>query len=187
MRRPALSIQLTQCVLSMYLGLCLANLAIAQTGIATRDYSSMYQTLNPSIVKIHVDGGSGSGFLVQQDGLIATNHHVVHNTKYLAVEFSDGRKVKGEVVVLNPRYDVALIKVNSALTGSLAPLKLLPAESDRSVRAGTSVVAFGSPLSQTFLMTTGIVSKVEEGVLLGDFLIKPGNSGGPLSISMVKS
>lgn len=144
------------------------------------DYSTMYEGLNPSIVKIHVDGGSGSGFLVQQNGLIATNNHVVRNTRYLAVEFSDGRKVRGEVIVLNPRYDLALIKVNSTLTSSLKPLSLLTSGEDITVKPGIQVVAFGSPLSQTFLMTTGIVSKTEDQVLLGDFLIKQGNSGGPL-------
>jgi hypothetical protein len=144
------------------------------------DYSVMYEALNPSIVKIHADGGFGSGFLISQNGLIATNHHVVENSRYLAVQFADGRKVKADLVVLNPRYDLAILKVNSSLVSSLKALALLPPEKDSTVKAGKPVVAFGSPLSQTFLMTQGIISKVEENVLLGDFLIQPGNSGGPL-------
>lgn len=144
------------------------------------DYSEMYEALNPSIVKIHADGGTGSGFLVSKNGIIATNHHVVENSRYIAVQFADGRKVKGEIIVLNPRYDLALIKINSSLVSALKPLALLPADKDSTTKAGIPVVAFGSPLSQTFLMTQGIVSKVEEQVLLGDFLIRPGNSGGPL-------
>jgi hypothetical protein len=159
------------------------SLLVAQDGQVQRigyDFSQLYESLNPSIVKIHADNTTGSGSLVSPKGLIATNHHVVANSRYLAVEFSDGRKFRAEVVVLNPRYDLAILKVNSSLVASLRPLALLPKEKDSTVKAGIPVIAFGSPLSQTFLMTQGIVSKVEENVLLGDFLIRPGNSGGPL-------
>jgi hypothetical protein len=144
------------------------------------DYTKMYEEVNPAIVKVFADGSSGSGFLVAQNGLIATNHHVVQNSRYIAVQFADGRKVRGEVIILNPKYDLAIIKINSTLVQNIKPLKLLSQEKDSSIKAGIPVVAFGSPLSQTFLMTQGIVSKVEENVLLGDFLIKAGNSGGPL-------
>ena len=144
------------------------------------DYSALYERLNPSIVKIEVDFGHGSGFLVGHDGLIATNHHVVANTRHLAVEMSDGRRVQAEIIRLVPQFDLALIKVNSSLVTDLTPLPLLPESSDSTVKPGVPVVAFGSPLAQTFLITTGIVSKVEERVLLGDFLLEPGNSGGPL-------
>ena len=146
----------------------------------TYDYSAMYGMVAPSVVKIHVDGGSGSGFLVRDDGVIATNHHVVRNSRYIAVEFPDARKVRADVIDLDPQHDLALLKVNRTLVVGLKPLALLPASNDQSVQAGIPVVAFGSPLSQTFLMTQGIVSKVESGVLLCDFLIQPGNSGGPL-------
>lgn len=168
---------------SLAIVLYFSVLSLAQDGQVQRiayDFSQFYESLNPSIVKIHADRGTGSGFLVSTKGLIATNHHVAANSKYLAVELSDGRKFKAEVVVLNPRYDLAVLKVNSSIVASLRPLPLLPAEKDSTVKAGIPVVAFGSPLSQTFLMTQGIVSKVEENALLGDFLIRPGNSGGPL-------
>jgi hypothetical protein len=140
----------------------------------------MYESLNPSIVKVHSDSGTGSGFLVDAAGLFATNHHVVRNTRYVAVEYADGRKVAANIVLLDAKHDVAILRVNKTTVKGLSPLRLLPAERDASVKAGTPVVAFGSPLSQTFLMTQGIVSKVEPDVLLGDFLIEPGNSGGPL-------
>jgi S1-C subfamily serine protease len=144
------------------------------------DLTAMYEAVNPSIVKVHADGATGSGFLVRADGLIATNHHVVKNSRYLAAEFPDGFKVTTDVVLLDPRHDLAILKVNRLIVGALKPLKLLPADADDTVKAGIPAVAFGSPLSQTFLMTQGIVSKVEPNVLLGDFLIQPGNSGGPL-------
>ena len=144
------------------------------------DYTALYQTLNPSIVKVFSDAGSGSGFLVSNDGLVATNHHVVRNSRYLGVQFADGHKVAANVVTLDPQFDLAILKINRQAVSGIQPLTLLPSERDHEVKAGTPVVAFGSPLSQTFLMTQGIVAKVEDSVLLGDFVIEPGNSGGPL-------
>jgi len=144
------------------------------------DYTVLYRALSPSIPKIESDRGSGSGFLVDRDGLIATNHHVVENTRFLAVQFPDGRRVSAEIVRLVPRYDLAILKVNKSLVVSMDPLKLLPQEKDDTLEPGIPVVAFGSPLGQSFLTTQGIVSKVDDDILLGDFLIEPGNSGGPL-------
>jgi S1-C subfamily serine protease len=86
------------------------------------DYSALYEALNPSIVKIHADSGSGSGFLASGEGLVATNHHVVRNSRYLAVQFADGRKVLAHVVVLDPQHDVAILKVNAGVVGALKPL-----------------------------------------------------------------
>lgn len=156
--------------------------AFAQVGATSvaYDYTAMYDALNPSIVKVHSDSGSGSGVLVDSRGMIATNHHVLTNSRYVAIEFADGRKVAADVVLLDARNDLAVLKVNSTALNGLKPVPLLPADKDDAVKAGSPVVAFGSPLSQTFLMTQGIISKVEPGVLLGDFLIQPGNSGGPL-------
>lgn len=179
-RRPSLRTIATILAILMSYGLS----AFAQEFTAPKqiafDYSAVYKELNPSIVKIHADAGSGSGFLVSADGLIATNHHVAKNSRFLAVQFADGRKFAAQAVTLDPRYDVAILKVNREIVAELKPLMLLPESRDGEVVAGIPVLAFGSPLSQTFLMTTGIVAKVESDVLLGDFLIQPGNSGGPL-------
>lgn len=144
------------------------------------DYSALYEAVNPSIVKVFADSGHGSGFVVSADGLIATNHHVVRNARYTAVQFADGRKVAATPVLLDPRYDIAVLKVNRQVVEGLRPLQLLPAEREARLKAGVPVVAFGSPRSQSFMMTQGIVAKVEQDALLGDFLIQPGNSGGPL-------
>lgn len=161
--------------------LCSARMGAQNAGERIAyDYTAMYEALNPSIVKVHADGGTGSGFLVDSSGIIATNHHVVRNSRYLAVEFADGRKVSAVFALLDARHDLALLKVNKAVVKGTAPVPILPTSEDASVKAGIPVVAFGSPRSQTFLMTQGIVSKVEAGVLLGDFLIQQGNSGGPL-------
>ncbi len=77
-------------------------------------------------VQITTDDGSGSGFLIyHQFGHIATNYHVIRNSRYIAVQFHDGRKVKGEVIATNDKYDLALIKVNSSVVHSLTPLQIV--------------------------------------------------------------
>lgn len=171
---------MVRCLLLVVLLLVPALATAQDSGPVAPDYPALYQRLNPSIVKVHADGGTGSGFLVSCSGLIATNHHVVRNSRYLAVQLADGRKVTARPVLLDPRFDVAILRVNRAVVAQLEPLELLADGDAASVTAGIEVLAFGSPLSQTFMMTRGIISKVEPDALLGDFLIQPGNSGGPL-------
>ena len=142
---------------------CVVRPAAAQAGAEriAYDYAATYASLNPSIVKVHADAGHGSGVLVDARGFVATNHHVVTNARYVAVEYADGRKVAADIVVLDARHDLAILKVHPSTIEGVAPVPLLPAERDHTVRAGLPVLAFGSPRSQTFLMTQGIVSKVE--------------------------
>src|SRR5262245_36003924 len=154
--------------------------ALLQAQVVAYDYSGLYEQVSPAVVTVTTDDGSGSGFLASSTGLIATNHHVVRNSRYLAVQFADGRKVQAKVVAVNPFNDMALLKVNSAFVGNIRPLPILPAEKENSVKVGIPVVAIGSPLNQKFLMTQGILSKVDDSTVLGDFLLQPGNSGGPL-------
>src|SRR5215510_3486589 len=148
--------------------------------VVAYDFSALYQSAAPSVVLIASDSGSGSGFVVSPFGHIATNFHVIRNSKYLSVQFPDGRKVNADIIAVNSKYDMALLKVNSALVKDIKPLQLLPADREPEVRVGSPVVALGSPLNQRFLMTQGILSKVDDETLLGDFLLQPGNSGGPL-------
>jgi hypothetical protein len=163
----------------LLIALILLPIALQAQAIAY-DYSSLYETVSPGIVQITTDDGSGSGFLVTSFGHIATNFHVIRNSRYLAVQFPDGRKVKADVIAVNQKYDMALLKVNSIVVKGIRPLKLLPEDREPSVRVGIPVVALGSPLNQKFLMTQGILSKVDDETVLGDFLLQAGNSGGPL-------
>lgn len=87
----------------------------------TDDYSAMYDRLNPSIVKVHADSVTGSGFLVDGRGMVATNHHVVKNARYLAVEFADRRKVVADVVLMDARNDLAILKVNRGSLKDASP------------------------------------------------------------------
>src|SRR6266566_193907 len=115
--------------------------------VLSHDYSSLYELSKPAIVTITTDDGSGSGFLVTSYGHIATNYHVIRNSRYLAVQFPDGRKVTAQVVAVNPQYDMALLKVNSEVVAGIKPLSVLPEAKESTVKVGIPVVAIGSPLN----------------------------------------
>src|SRR5262245_52801624 len=91
------------------------------------DYSRIYEISKPAVVTVTTDDGSGSGFLISSSGHIATNYHVIRNSRYLAVEFPDGRKVKAVVAAVNPHYDMAVLKVNSSVVSEVRPLPILSA------------------------------------------------------------
>src|SRR5213083_2062192 len=166
-------------VAGLLLATCLVP-ALIFTQAVVFDYSKLYEASSPAVVQVTTEDGSGSGFLVTPFGHIATNFHVVRGSRYLAIQFPNGRKVKAAIVAVNPHYDMAVLKVNSEVVAGIEPLSLLSEEKDASVKVGIPVVAIGSPLNQKFLMTQGILSKVDETTVLGDFLLQAGNSGGPL-------
>src|SRR5262245_23196530 len=136
-----------------------------------------------------IEQGSGSGFIVSQDGYILTNNHVVQGADRVTVRLLDNREFTARTVGTDPSTDVAVIKIQA--TG-LPTVRLGDADS---TRIGNWVLAIGNPLGEafTFTVTAGIVSA--KGRLLAglnssryaiqDFIqtdaaINPGNSGGPL-------
>jgi serine protease Do len=131
--------------------------------------------------------GTGSGFVINPDGQILTNNHVVQGATQLTVKLADQKEYKAKVLGRDPRSDLALIKIE-------APRKL-PAlhlgESDNLV-VGQKVLAIGNPFGFQGTLTTGIVSSLDrsiqtedsqvplEGMIQTDAAINPGNSGGAL-------
>ena len=125
----------------------------------------------------------GSGFIISADGYILTNDHVVDGADEIKVKISDGREFSGEVRGLDPKLDLALIKIDA---GENLPFARL-GESD-GIKVGEWVMAIGNPFGLEQTVTVGIVSA--KGRVIGagpydDFIqtdasINPGNSGGPL-------
>jgi len=158
----------------------------------------LYQNVSPGVVSIQVftqagQSGLGSGFVVDKEGHIVTNYHVVDGADEVEVHFPSGLKVYGEVLAVDLDSDLAVIKVD------VDPDQLIPlpiGDSDQ-VRVGQSVVAIGNPYGLTGTMTIGIVSargRTLESIrptgagtyfsagdlIQTDATINPGNSGGPL-------
>jgi 2-alkenal reductase len=167
-----------------------------------RAYANIYNNVGPSVVSINVvargrsssfDGqqqlqqGTGTGFVIDTQGHIVTNYHVVQGAVQVEVNFFDGSIYRGEVIGTDPDSDLAVIQVNRAAE-ELVPVVL--GDSD-SLFIGEEVVAMGSPFSQPWTLTTGVISALNRAisslgqyqigsVIQTDAAINPGNSGGPL-------
>jgi serine protease Do len=126
--------------------------------------------------------GLGSGFVINADGYVVTNHHVVDGASDIRVKFADGREISGKVVGGDAKTDLALLKVEA--TG----LPVIPLGDSAKLEVGEPVMAVGNPFGLEQTVTTGIVSGTSRAIGAGpydDFIqtdasINPGNSGGPL-------
>src|SRR5512132_105645 len=129
---------------------------------------------------------TGSGFLIDNDGHILTNAHVVQGAKSVDVQLGDGDTQQAQIVGTDPSSDVALLKVDN--TEGVNPL---PLGDSSKVQVGDPVVAIGNPFALDRTVTSGIVSALQRqiqapngfsisDVIQTDAAINPGNSGGPL-------
>src|SRR3954469_24751763 len=129
----------------------------------------------------------GSGFVIDSDGHIATNQHVVDGATSITVTFADGKTASAKVVGTDPSTDVAVIKVD-APKSELHPLTFADSND---VQVGDGTVAIGSPFGLENTVTTGIVSALDRtiqapnnftisGAIQTDAATNHGNSGGPL-------
>ena len=127
--------------------------------------------------------GSGSGFIIDRDGFILTNFHVIEDADRITVTLADGRVLKAEIVGTDPAIDVALIRVSGN-----GPLPVAPLGNSDDLRVGEWVCAIGNPLGYVHSVTVGVVSFIGRKLFdasLDDYIqtdaaINFGNSGGPL-------
>jgi S1-C subfamily serine protease len=129
---------------------------------------------------------TGSGFLIDEEGHLITNAHVVDGAKSVTVQLGDGDPQEAEIVGTDPSTDIAVLKVDD--TQGVNPL---PLGDSSNVQVGDPVVAIGNPFGLDRTVTTGIVSALQRqiqapngfsisDVIQTDAAINPGNSGGPL-------
>jgi serine protease Do len=125
---------------------------------------------------------SGSGFVIEADGQILTNYHVIQNAERIVVKFSDGRSLPARVVGIDSDTDIALIKVEGR------NLPAAPLGDSETLRVGEWVCAIGNPLAYEHTVTVGVVSYLGrklfdsslDNYIQTDAAINFGNSGGPL-------
>ena len=165
--------------------------------------ADLYQRARPGVVDIQARGvkasplqgggrgvATGSGFVIDDDGHVVTNQHVVDGARSVQVRFEGQRRpVDAEVVGEDASTDLALLRVKAGdVKSGLHPL---PLGSSGDLRVGEPAVALGSPFGFAGTVTTGIVSALDrdirapngfsiDGVVQTDAAINPGNSGGPL-------
>ena len=139
----------------------------------------VYEQVSPAVVAIDTRDGGGSGSIVDANGLILTNAHVVGSSRVVTVRLADGRSFEGDVVGYGQdRLDLAAVRLRGNPTG-LPTVAIAPPEA---VRVGQSAFAIGSPFGLQGTLTVGIVSRIDRdrNVIQTDAAINPGNSGGPL-------
>lgn len=132
-------------------------------------------------------GGSGSGFIIDQQGTVVTNHHVIEGAQRLIITLYDGSHYRARVIGTDPELDLAVLRFDP-LGRRLWTLP--PGDSDR-LQVGQKVIALGNPFGLEGTLTTGVVSALNRPLQIGsgfivrnliqtDAAINPGNSGGPL-------
>ena len=160
----------------------------------------IYQRVSPAVVNITSttidfdfffnpmpNQGSGSGAIIDSQGHILTNYHVIQNARALEVTLSDKRKLKAKIIGADPSNDLAVIKIE--LSGK--PVSAVQLGSSFNLQVGQKVLAIGNPFGLEGTLTTGIISslrrsiRAQDGKLIDDVIqtdaaINPGNSGGPL-------
>jgi S1-C subfamily serine protease len=129
--------------------------------------------------------GQGSGFILNKDGLILTNNHVIANAQQVEVALYDKHRYKATVITVDKGHDLALLKINAP---NLVPATL--ADTSSGLLVGQRVYAIGNPFGLSGTMTRGIISAIRsirggqnnpiEDAIQTDASVNPGNSGGPL-------
>src|SRR5438067_12150415 len=158
---------------------------------------SVYRKVLPSVVNITSrtvefdffygevpQQGQGSGFVIDKQGHILTNYHVVQGAQQVEVTFADRKKYKAQIVGTDPSHDLAIIQIKGA---SMTPAVLADS---KTLAVGQKVFAIGNPFGLSGTMTRGIISSIRpvrgpdgnfvDEAIQTDAAINPGNSGGPL-------
>ena len=203
--KPVLAIVLTGILIGFSIGWLTALSTVNNPGRPTVLFdeelvSSIYKDASPAVVEVRVIPKTislfsssaqtvfGSGFLVDREGNIVTNHHVIDNARSITVILSDGRELPVTLMGTSIADDLAILKVEKEEITSINPLTL--DDSDK-ITTGEMVVAIGSPFEQSNSMSVGIVSGIGRNIISDlqrpipdliqtDAALNPGNSGGPL-------
>ncbi|MEC7786365.1 MAG: Do family serine endopeptidase [Nitrospinota bacterium] len=132
-------------------------------------------------------GGSGTGFIIDKEGYILTNHHVVDNADVIKITLDNEKEFEAELIGSDSKTDIALLKIIKQ-TGDFTDFPYLTLGNSSDVEVGEWVVAIGNPFGLDHTVTTGVVSAKARNIGAGpydeyiqtDASINPGNSGGPL-------
>ncbi len=160
----------------------------------------VYEKVSPSVVHItskvinmdffgglYPSEGTGSGFIIDKQGHIVTNHHVIEDAETIEVTLLDGTVAEARVIGTDPLNDLAVIQVN------VDPAKLQPVDMsyEGDLKVGQRAIAIGNPFGLDWTLTSGVISSIGRplqvsseriifDVIQTDAAINPGNSGGPL-------
>src|SRR6476620_360981 len=182
----------------------LSTAAVADPALATDEQNNIevYKSVSPGVVYIQSSTtardffgfftrqaeGAGSGSIIDTQGNILTNYHVIADAEKLTVSFGSGKSYPARVVGKDPDTDLAVIRL---LEQPKEPITVVPIGDSDHLAVGQKVLAIGNPFGLDRTLTTGVISGLErpirarnnrliEGAIQTDASINPGNSGGPL-------
>jgi len=184
----------------LILGGWLSQVTLVSAATCNKPFEQVFRDISPSVVRIfmvaidpysameRVQLGVGTGLVIDDDGHIITNAHVVYESSELIVSFNEEDMQAAEIVGIDPLTDLAVIKLIAPMGQQLHKAKL---GHSNKLTIGTDVLAVGYPLGIGKTATRGIVSAIERVIPLSTFswmtpyiqtdaAINPGNSGGPL-------
>ncbi|MDR1178474.1 MAG: trypsin-like peptidase domain-containing protein, partial [Spirochaetaceae bacterium] len=167
-----------------------------------RENIAVYEQLNEAVVNITTEtvainwflepipqeGGSGSGSIIDLNGYVLTNNHVIENAYKVFINLADGSQYEGQVIGTDPENDLAVLKFDPPAG---TELKTIPYGDSANLKVGQKVMAIGNPFALERTLTVGIVSglgrpiqtsrqNIIRDMIQTDASINPGNSGGPL-------
>ena len=145
--------------------------------------AEVVQHIQDGVVQVTAGGSSGSGFIIDEAGIVVTNEHVVRDRQEVDIWLTDGRQYGGEVLRRDPSTDLALVQMDGK-----DHFQAFAMGNPEAARAGEEVLALGFPLAgeigNSLTVTRGIISSTRKvngvNLLQTDAAINPGNSGGPL-------
>jgi len=141
----------------------------------------LFKTLRDGVVTIDGELGSATGFILDDKGLILTNQHVIAESNEIRVRFDKQTAVKARVLAVDEDRDLAVLQVNlSAFPKSRMLKTAVDGQDGPSVVEGEQVFSIGSPLHQDKLLTTGVVSKVDDKAIISNISFSYGSGGSPL-------
>ncbi|HQR33841.1 MAG TPA: trypsin-like peptidase domain-containing protein [Blastocatellia bacterium] len=178
----------------------IAGLTDPSVATDEKNNQEVYTAISPGVVNItstvlvedwfnvYPKQGTGSGSILDKEGRILTNYHVIQDAEKLDVKLSNNKSYEAKVVGADPDNDLAVIQINAPA----AELSIVPFGTAKNLFVGQKVLAIGNPFGLDRTLTTGIISglsrpirsemtqRLIEGVIQTDAAINPGNSGGPL-------
>lgn len=176
----AAPIELTQSNATRQAAAASTSASRVTSGRRVSEEAQIFESVKNGVFTIFGQQGKGSGFLIDRNGLVLTNAHVVSGTDDASVQLDADTKVRAVILALDKTRDVAVLAIAPELVTNAPVLTMAEGNAQEIATVGERVLAIGSPLNQTGVLTIGIVSSVEPRAIISDVNINPGNSGGPL-------
>lgn len=151
------------------------------------DFSGIVQDSVKSVVTVRTDVGQGTGFIIDKEGFVVTNMHILEGGSHVYALNYEKERISASLIGYNEKFDLALLKLTGFDSEEKESYPYLELGDSDNVNVGEKVVAIGNPLGLEFSVSEGIVSAVHrKGInevpayIQTDAALNPGNSGGPL-------